>query len=47
VFAQEPHKSAYEYFFKLIAGLKHMLQTRVSHVHSLLSSLFLSLEKLT
>ncbi|XP_059458086.1 serine/threonine-protein phosphatase 7-like isoform X2 [Corylus avellana] len=25
---EEPHKSAYEYFFKLIAGLKHMLQTR-------------------
>ncbi|KAM3747323.1 hypothetical protein ACB098_05G026500 [Castanea mollissima] len=25
---EEPHKSAYEYLFKLIAGLKHMLQTR-------------------
>ncbi|KAM4110917.1 hypothetical protein ACJW30_05G028500 [Castanea mollissima] len=28
---EEPHKSAYEYLFKLVAGLKHMLQTRVSH----------------
>nr|XP_023922986.1 serine/threonine-protein phosphatase 7-like isoform X2 [Quercus suber] len=25
---EEPHKSAYEYLFKLVAGLKHMLQTR-------------------
>ncbi|KAE8038668.1 hypothetical protein FH972_011149 [Carpinus fangiana] len=25
---EEPHKSAYEYFFKLTAALKHMLQTR-------------------
>lgn len=25
---EDPHKSAYEYFFKLVAGLKHMLQTR-------------------
>ncbi|VVA24044.1 PREDICTED: serine/threonine-phosphatase [Prunus dulcis] len=27
---QEPHQAAYKYFLELIAGLKHMLSTRVS-----------------
>ncbi|KAF5452987.1 hypothetical protein F2P56_027935 [Juglans regia] len=30
---EEPHKSAHEYSFKLIAGLKHMLQTREAEIN--------------
>lgn len=33
VFVQEPHKAAYKYFLELIAGLKHMISTRVSRLH--------------
>lgn len=33
VFMQEPHKAAYKYFLELIAGLKHMISTRVSRLH--------------
>lgn len=37
---QEPHQAAYKYFLELIAGLKHMLSTRVSQVHLFLRTSF-------
>lgn len=31
-FLKEPHKSAYEYLFELVAALKHMITRRVSYM---------------
>lgn len=38
---QEPHKAAYEYLFELVAGLKHMIVTRVSYDSSFMTLLLL------
>ena len=40
---QEPHKAAYEYLFELVAGLKHMIVTRVSYDSSFMTLLLLVL----
>ncbi|KAF8025718.1 hypothetical protein BT93_F2527 [Corymbia citriodora subsp. variegata] len=41
---QEPHKSAYEYLFKLIAALKHELQTRDAQSRSRMHELIKEME---
>lgn len=40
VLTQEPHKAAYKYFLELIAGLKHMVSTRVSQLHLIFCASF-------